>query len=264
MNTQEQNIILQTKNLAVGYPSKKGNNIIAKDINFKLSAGELTAIVGANGIGKSTLLRTLAGVQPKLKGEINVRNKALDVYENSDLAREISIVLTEHIPAKNLSVLEVIALGRQPYTNWIGILSQTDQEKVKEVVSLVGLEHLKHKKCFELSDGQLQRVMIARALAQDTSIIILDEPTTHLDIYHKAYILKLLKTIAQKTRKAILFSTHEIELAIQLCDKMLILDTQKSTFGEPCQLIERGSFQNLFPEDLISFDATTGSFKVKK
>lgn len=128
----------------------------------------------------------------------------------------------------------------------------------------MGLEHLKHKKCFELSDGQLQRVMIARALAQDTSIIILDEPTTHLDIYHKAYILKLLKTIAQKTRKAILFSTHEIELAIQLCDKMLILDTQKSTFGEPCQLIERGSFQNLFPEDLISFDATTGSFKVKK
>ncbi|MCF8715241.1 ABC transporter ATP-binding protein [Joostella atrarenae] len=256
--------ILKTKNLEVGYISKKSSNSIAKEINFELVTGELTAVVGANGIGKSTLLRTLASVQPKLKGEIAIKDKALESFENSDLAKEISIVLTEHIPARNLSVLEVIALGRQPYTNWIGTLSETDIEKVREVIKLVGLEALKDKKCFELSDGQMQRVMIARALAQDTAIIILDEPTTHLDIYHKAYILKLLKTIAQKTRKAILFSTHEIDLAIQLCDKILILDTEKSAFGEPCSLIEKGSFKNLFPEDLVSFDPATGSFKIKK
>ncbi len=226
--------------------------------------GELVAVVGANGIGKSTLLRTLANVQNRLSGEIKVKSKELKRYSPVQLAREISVVLTEHIPAKNLSVIEVIALGRQPYTNWIGSLSEIDKEKVKEVISLVGLDTLQHKNCFELSDGQLQRVMIARALAQDTSIILLDEPTTHLDIYHKAYILKLLKTIAKKTGKAILFSTHEIDLAIQLCDKMLILDKNETTFDEPCHLISKGSFQNLFPKDLISFNNETGTFKINK
>ncbi|QLE03144.1 ABC transporter ATP-binding protein [Galbibacter sp. BG1] len=256
--------ILETFKLEVGYLGKSGKTSIATNINFQLLPGELTAVVGANGIGKSTLLRTLANVQDRLSGEIKIKKKELKIYSSIQLAKEISVVLTEHIPAKNLSVTEVIALGRQPYTNWIGVLSEADKEKVNEVISLVGLESLKDKKCFELSDGQLQRVMIARALAQDTSIIILDEPTTHLDIYHKAYVLKLLKTIAQKTGKTILFSTHEIDLAIQLCDKMLILDRNTSAFNEPCNLISEGSFQNLFPKDLISFNAETGTFKINK
>lgn len=129
---------------------------------------------------------------------------------------------------------------------------------------MVGLESLQHKKCYELSDGQLQKVMIARALAQDTSLILLDEPTTHLDLYHKVHILKLLKSIAHETGKTVMFTTHEIDMAIQLCDKMVLLDQKGNTFGTPGELIQKGCFENLFPQDTIRFDPDTASFKVSK
>lgn len=226
--------------------------------------GELVGIVGANGIGKSTLLRTLSKIQPALSGSIKLNKKELNKHQSTELACELSLVLTEKIPSKNITVPELIALGRQPYTNWIGSLSEQDKIKINEAINLVNLQGLTHKKCYELSDGQLQKVMIARALAQDTSLIVLDEPTTHLDIYHKAYILKLLKRIASETGKSILFSSHEIDLAIQLCDKMLVMAQNKSAFGEPCVLIEQGDFNDLFPPDLIRFDPKTGSFKVHR
>lgn len=219
-------------------------------------------MVGINGVGKSTLLRTLARVQPTLCGEIHLMNKPLSLYKSGQLAKELSIVLTEGIPTKNLSVVEVIALGRQPYTNWIGNLSATDIQVIKTILNETALESIQNKKCYQLSDGQFQRVMIARALAQDTSLIILDEPTTHLDIYHKASVLKLLKNIVSNSEKAIVFSTHEIALALQLCDKILIVEKEKSTFGTPSELIEQGSFSDLFGSDLISFDPQTASFKI--
>ena len=189
-------------------------------------------------------------------------NKPLSLYKSGQLAKELSIVLTEGIPTKNLSVVEVIALGRQPYTNWIGNLSATDIQVIKTILNETALESIQNKKCYQLSDGQFQRVMIARALAQDTSLIILDEPTTHLDIYHKASVLKLLKNIVSNSEKAIVFSTHEIALALQLCDKILIVEKEKSTFGTPSELIEQGSFSDLFGSDLISFDPQTASFKI--
>lgn len=217
-----------------------------------------------NGIGKSTLLRTLGKVQPKLSGSIVLGNKDLKSYSTMELASTISVVLTEPLASKNLTVLELIALGRQPYTNWIGKLSNTDKIKIQEAISMVDLDELKNKKCYELSDGQLQRVMIARALTQDTSIILLDEPTSHLDLHHKVQILKLLKSIAHKTRKTILFTSHEIEMAIQLCDKILIMNNESHEFGEPCELIQNQSFERLFPKDTVKFDAKTGSFKIEK
>ncbi len=226
--------------------------------------GELAAIVGVNGIGKSTLLRTLGRVQEKLSGNIWLNGKPLESFNARDLAAKISVVLTDPIASKNLTVLELVALGRQPYTNWIGTLTTDDVSKIKSAISMVGLEDLQHKKCYELSDGQLQKVMIARALAQDTSIILLDEPTTHLDLYHKVHILKLLKHIAHSTHKTILYTSHEIEMAIQLCDKMLLLDNKQNAFGEPCELIKKKSFESLFPTDTITFDPKTGSFKVNK
>ncbi len=226
--------------------------------------GEVAAIVGVNGIGKSTLLRTLGNVQPRLSGSITLNNVPLEQLSVQELALEISVVLTEPIASKNLTVLELISLGRQPYTNWIGTLTEEDKEKISLAVDMLQISELKFKKCYELSDGQLQRVMIARALAQDTQLILLDEPTTHLDLYHKVQILKLLKSIAHKTNKTILFTTHEIEIAIQLCDKMLILESNQSTFGSPCELIQKKSFENLFPLDTITFDSQTGSFRVNK
>lgn len=224
----------------------------------------MAAIVGINGIGKSTLLRTLGKVQPKLGGEIFLDGMKLESYDPLALASKISVVLTEPIASKNLTVLELISLGRQPYTNWIGTLTELDKEKISKAIEMVQIEDLGHKKCYELSDGQLQKVMIARALAQDTGIMLLDEPTSHLDLYHKVHILKLLRQIAHETKKTILFTTHEIEIAIQLCDKMLIMEKEQSSFGEPCELITNKSFENLFPSDTITFDSQSGSFKVKK
>lgn len=237
---------------------------IVKDINFDLLEGELCAIVGVNGIGKSTLLRTLGKVQPKLSGSVLINNKDLESYNPQELASQISVVLTEPIASKNMTVLELIALGRLPYTNWLGTLTNTDKLSIKNCIEHLDLEDLKHKKCYELSDGQLQRVLIARAMAQDTPLILLDEPTTHLDLYHKVQILKLLKQLANTHQKTVLFTTHEIDLAIQLCDKILLLDGKENPFGQPCELIENGVFERLFPADMIAFDAVTGSFKVKK
>jgi iron complex transport system ATP-binding protein len=259
-----QHIILQTKDLAIGYPSKKGNTMVASYINIELQKGELIGLVGANGIGKSTLLRTLTNVQKPLSGEVLINSKEINFYQPTELAKQMSLVLTEQIASKNLSVFELIALGRQPYTNWVGNLSDEDIAVVNKAIEQTNLEDLKHKKCYELSDGQLQKVMIARALAQDTDLIILDEPTTHLDMYHKAYILKLLQKLAKDTGKTILFSSHEIELAIQLCDTMIVMTNESVITDQPCNLISLGIFNSLFPEDLIAFDDKTGSFRVKK
>ena len=222
------------------------------------------AIVGINGIGKSTLLRTLARLQPQLSGEIKIQEKLLEKYQLKELASILSIVLTDSIASKNMTVVELVATGRQPYTNWIGNLSATDTTKIQEAISMMGLQDLKNKKCYELSDGQLQRVMIARALAQDTAIILLDEPTSHLDLHHKVQILKLLKAIASATKKTVLFTTHEIDLAIQLSDEMLVLNGTDNPFGKPSALIEQKHFENLFPKDTVMFDANTASFRVKK
>ncbi len=263
MTSEEKHIILEARNLSVGYSLKKDNSIIAKEINFSISKGELVGLVGANGIGKSTLLRSLAGMQNALKGNVFVNKKNLKEYSSFQLATQLSVVLTEAPASKNLSVLEMISLGRQPYTNWIGSLSEKDNNAVKAALEATETTALAHRKCFELSDGQMQRVAIARALAQDTPIIILDEPTTHLDIYHRAYVLKLLKKLASETQKTILFSTHEIDLAIQLTDKMLVMAKNETYFDDPCKLIEAGRFDTLFPKETINFDGETGRFMIR-
>jgi len=260
----EKHIILKTENLTIGYISKKAKTIVASNINIELKKGELVGLIGANGIGKSTLLRTLTQVQDALSGSIHLNEKNVLDYNDLDLAKVMSLVLTEQIASKNLSVFELVALGRQPYTNWVGNLSEIDIEIVNKALNQTNLSDLKNKKCFELSDGQLQKVMIARALAQDTALIILDEPTTHLDMYHKAYILKLLQNLAKDTNKTILFSSHEIDLAIQLCDKLVVMTEGNVVSDEPCNLISKGTFNTLFPKDLIAFDEKTGRFRVNK
>lgn len=264
MVENNQHIILQTKDLKIGYTSKQGETVVASDINIELHKGELIGLVGANGIGKSTLLRTLTNVQDPLGGDVFINSKSILEYQPIELAKQMSLVLTEHVASKNLSVFELVALGRQPYTNWVGNLSEADIQIVNQSISHTNLEDLRHKKCYELSDGQLQKVMIARALSQDTDLIILDEPTTHLDMYHKAYILKLLQKLAKETNKTILFSSHEIDLAIQLCNTMIVMTKEEVASDTPCNLISKGTFNSLFPEDLIAFDQNTGSFRVKK
>jgi len=264
MNLENQHIVLRTEALVIGYKTKKAETVIASNINIALKKGELIGLVGSNGIGKSTLLRTLTKVQNKLSGNIQLNEQTLESYSNIDLAKTLSLVLTETVSSKNLTVYELVALGRQPYTNWVGNLSEGDKCIVNTAISQTNIKELSQKKCFELSDGQLQKVMIARALAQDTHVIILDEPTTHLDMYHKAYILKLLQKLVKDTGKTILFSSHEIDLAIQLCDTMIVMTPKEVITDTPSNLITQGTFKDLFPKDLIAFDEITGSFRVRK
>lgn len=256
-------IVLKTESLCIGYTRNKKNIVVKSNISLDFEAGKLIALVGKNGIGKSTFLKTITNIIRPLEGTIFVRSKPLQSYDALDLAKEMSLVLTDALPPSNLTVYELVALGRQPYTNWLGQLSENDKIKIKDAIELTEIEDLLEKNHTQISDGQLQKVLIARALAQDTAIIILDEPTTHLDLVHKVAILKLLQKLAQTTNKTILYSTHDLDLAIQLTDQMLVFTENEISLSTPCELIENGVFTNLYANDNIFFDNQTGQFKVK-
>jgi iron complex transport system ATP-binding protein len=254
--------VLHTENLSIGYKNKSETNTIIQNCDIQLQKGKLVALVGANGIGKSTLLKTITGIIPTLDGTVFLNHKKIQSYLPKDLAQELSIVLTESLPPSNLTVYEIVALGRQPYTNWLGTLSEEDKLKVQVAIDLTEIESFKHKKHYEISDGQLQKTLIARALAQDTSLIILDEPTTHLDLVHKVSLIKLLQKLTHETGKTILYSTHDIDLAIQLSDEMIVLTKNKLVQDQPCNLIANDTFNELFQNESIVFDKTIGKFKV--
>lgn len=256
----ENKIILQASKINIGYTSKKAQNIIASNIDLSLEKGKLIALVGANGIGKSTLLKTLTGIQKPISGTVFLNEKNIHDLDALTLAQNLGVVLTEKLPPSNLTVWELVALGRQPYTNWIGKLTDNDIAKINEAIELTQIGHLTAKKHYEISDGQLQKVLVARALAQDTPLIILDEPTTHLDLLHKAALFKLLKKLTQETGKCILFSTHDIDMAIQLSDEIIIMTPETVVQDQPCNLIMKGSFNTLFKDEHIVFDAEKGRF----
>ena len=257
------NPILTTSNLSVGYSSKKESKTIASNINLTLKKGELIALIGANGIGKSTLLRTLIGIQPPLSGNVILNGLDISDYNSISFAQNLSIVLTEKLPPSNLTVFEIVGLGRQPYTNWLGKLSANDISKINEAMELTQITSLAEKKHYEISDGQLQNVLVARALAQDTPLIILDEPTTHLDLLHKVSLFKLLKKLAKETNKCILFSTHDIDMAIQISDEMIIMTEENVVQDQPCNFISKGNFDTLFKDEQIAFDNEKGKFIVQ-
>ncbi|MDB4181915.1 ABC transporter ATP-binding protein [Polaribacter sp.] len=261
MKTDENNI-LTIENLTIGYEQKKQQKIIAKGINFAIKKGTLNAVVGKNGIGKSTLLRTLSKVQKPLAGAIFINKKNSKAYLHQELAKTISLVLTERLPESQLTVFEVIALGRQPYTNWIDSLTKKDLEKIHWAIEQTNLAALQNNRCSELSDGQMQRVLIARALSQDTEIIILDEPTAHLDMYQTIAIFELLKKLTSSTQKTILISTHEINLATKMCDELIVLSENKIYTGTTAELIQQNAFENLFTSKIVKFDRALQQFVI--
>jgi iron complex transport system ATP-binding protein len=258
----EKKIILQAADISIGYSSKKEKTLISSGINLTLEKGKLISLIGANGIGKSTLLRTLTGIQKTLSGTVLLNGQDIHKLDSLSLAQNLSVVLTEKLPPSNLTVFELIALGRQPYTNWIGKLTELDVAKVNEAMELTQIISLPTKKHYEISDGQLQKVLVARALAQDTPLIILDEPTTHLDLLHKVALFKLLKKLTQETQKCILFSTHDIDMAIQLSDEMIIMTPETVVQDDPCNFISKGSFNTLFKDEHIVFDSQKGKFMI--
>lgn len=258
------NIILKTNNLSIGYQSKKAQNVVASKIDIAIEKGNLVAVLGKNGIGKSTLLRTIAKVQEHLRGEIFIKQKNIEKFTNKELSTVLSLVLTERLPESQMNVFELVALGRQPYTNWIDSLSKTDLEKINWAIEQTEINHLKDKFFYELSDGQLQRVLIARALAQDTDIIILDEPTAHLDLHHTIKIFSLLKKLVSETSKTIILSTHEVNLAIQFVNEIILFAEDKIFTGNPTELITENAFDNLFPKEIVIFNRNLQQFIINK
>tara|TARA_R110001583_G_scaffold4351_2_gene25219 strand:+ start:54159 stop:54956 length:798 start_codon:yes stop_codon:yes gene_type:complete len=261
METKKTHII-KTKNLSIGYSSKKDTNTIASNLNIEVSSGKFICLLGQNGIGKSTLLRTLTKVQPELNGEIEINGVSLNNLTNLELAKSLSLVLTERLPENNLSVFELVALGRQPHTNWIGYLTSEDLKIINEAFHKTNTQHLMNMKYYELSDGQLQKVLIARALTQNTAIIILDEPTAHLDIHHTIETFTLLKKLAKDFNKTVIVSTHEINLALQLADELWLMNASKFVSGSTDELISNNSVSELFKSDLISFNKTLKQFTI--
>lgn len=242
---------LLTENLNIGYARKRSENRLFENLNLSLFAGELICFMGPNGAGKSSLLRTLAGLQKPLSGTISL------TAPNQDNARQIAVVLTDRINTLNLTVEEVVTFGRYPFLGWNIRLNASDFQIVEMAISQVRLEHLRHTKIYELSDGQMQMVMIARALAQQTPIILLDEPTAHLDLNNRLEIMNLLRQLSRQTGKAILVATHELDLALQTADIIWLTGKRKNILeGLPEDLVLNGAFDDIF--EFKGFDLKTG------
>ncbi len=255
--------ILDLQNLSIGYTLKKKVTVITSDISLTINSPKLIGLLGENGIGKSTLLRTISRVQPFLSGKILLDNKSILDYSALELSKKISIVLTEKIPANNLMVYELIALGRQVYTNWIGTLTALDKTFIDKAILMTEISSIQNKRLDELSDGQYQKVMIARALAQDTPIIILDEPTAHLDIINKLSVFNLLQKLVLQG-KTIILSTHELQLALQYADDLWLMGKEKFETGNTKGLLKNNALQNLFSSENVFFDNKTKQFSINK
>lgn len=255
---------IELQNLSIGYITKKERKVVAEGITANIQRGELTCLLGANGIGKSTLLRTLSAFQPKLAGEVFVQGKEIASYTEKQLSKLLSVVLTEKCDVKNMSARELIGLGRSPYTGFWGTLNEDDKQMVDKAISLVKIENLANRMVDTLSDGERQKVMIAKALAQDTPIIFLDEPTAFLDFPSKVEIMQLLHRLSRKTNKTIFLSTHDLELALQIADKIWLIDKQSSvTIGTPEDLSLSGKLSSFFARKGIIFDEESGLFRVE-
>lgn len=257
------NETIHIERLSIGYSGKGDVKVVADGICAGINAGELTCLLGANGVGKSTLLRTLSAFQPKLGGEIFIQGKEIGGYTDKQLSRVISVVLTEKCDIRNMTVTELIGLGRSPYTGFWGILSKEDKAVVDGSISLVGISHLARRMVHTLSDGERQKVMIAKALAQETPVIYLDEPTAFLDFPSKVEMMQLLHRLSRQTRKTIFLSTHDLELALQIADKIWLMDKANGvTIGTPEDLSLNGSLSRFFARKGIVFDLETGLFRV--
>lgn len=251
-----ESVVLQ--NLTVGYKSHANHKVVAKGMNASLIAGQMTCLIGTNGAGKSTLMRTIAAFQKPLEGSVCLMSKDMTDYSDSQLARLIGVVLTEKVDVTNMTVTEMVGLGRSPYTGFWGMLSAEDKEIVKESIEMVGIESLATRMIQTLSDGERQKVMIAKALAQQTPVILLDEPTAFLDYPSKVEIMQLLKRLSRQADKTILLSTHDLELALQMADTLWLMDKKSGLhIGSPRELAEKGLLSSLIEREGITFDKNT-------
>ena len=253
------------KDLSIGYQTKHGVKMVAEQINGTIRSGELTCLLGANGVGKSTLLRTLSAFQPKMAGEIIIEGRELSTYTDKELSRRIGVVLTEKPDVRNMSVRELVSLGRSPYTGFWGTYSKEDLRVVDEAIALVGIETLSQRMVHTLSDGERQKMMIAKALAQQTPVISLDEPTAFLDYPSKVEVLQLLRRISREAGKIIFLSTHDVELALQLADTIWLMNRgEEVAIGSPQQLAQQGVLGRFIEREGIVFNPETLTIRITR
>jgi len=251
---------IETSSLSIGYISGgRKVHLLHDSLNLQLYPGELTGLLGLNGAGKSTLIRTLCGFQPMLQGSIRLMNKDLNEYSQSQLARIVGVVLTEKTNTGGISVFELVSLGRHPYTNFLGQLKRYDHQIIEESIAAVGISHKTDHYVSELSDGERQKAMIAKVLAQQCPVILLDEPTAFLDVTSRIETMALLRRLAVEQQKAILLSTHDLDLAIQASDCLWLQAKERPMLcGMPEDLILSGVFETFFGKDGIVFDRSNG------
>ncbi len=251
--------MIRFENLSLGY----GERILIEKLSAQIRKGELTALVGRNGTGKSTLLRAIAGLGERLAGDIMLSGESIDNLTPSQLATIISFVTTDKVRIANLRCRDVVALGRAPYTNWIGRMQQQDEEIVMQSLGLVGMSDYADKTMDRMSDGECQRIMIARALAQQTPIILLDEPTAFLDMPNRYELCNLLRRLAHNEGKCIVFSTHELDIAVSLCDSIALIAPPQLHILPTPEMVTSGHIERLFTGGIVNFDPTTRSVSIK-
>ena len=246
------------QHLSTGY----GSRVVTPDINASLEPGELTSLLGPNGVGKSTLLRTLSTFLPPLNGEIVLQGRPLSTLSPTELSRLIGVVLTERPDVQNMTVHDMVSMGRSPYTGFWGRLRQEDEQFVCEAMQLTGITSLEHRMFNTLSDGERQKVMIAKVLAQQTPVILLDEPTAFLDFPSKVDMMRLLRRLAHDMQKIIFLSTHDVEMALQLSDRLWIMHPGEVVIGSPAELSENGELSRFIQVDGIRFDPSLMSYRI--
>lgn len=250
--------MIELRNFSTGY----GGRTLLRDVNVSVDNGSLTALIGRNGSGKSTLLRAIAGLNRNYAGEILLDGHILSQMKPQLLARTIAFVNTERTRIASLRCQDVVAMGRAPYTNWIGRMQDIDKETVNRALASTGMANYALRTMDTMSDGECQRIMIARALAQDTPTIILDEPTSFLDMPSRYELVALLRKLAHEKKKCVLFSTHELDIAMQLCDSIALLDSPHLQHLPADEMRHSGYVDRLFRNDTIRFDATTGTIRL--
>lgn len=257
--------VLTIKNISTGYKNGVHKKVVSTSLSASISQGKLIALLGPNGCGKSTLLRSIAGLQPLLAGKVRITGKHIETLSGKEKARLLSLVLTDKIASAFLIVKDIIAIGRHPYAGVMGVLQEKDKVLINNAIKDCKLDSYADRIYGELSDGEKQRVMLARALAQDTPLMMLDEPTAHLDLPNRVGMMKMLRDLSQKTQKAILLSTHELDLALQWCDAIWLMDEQgKMYVGTPEDLVLNGAFATVFNTHSLFFDTALGVFKMKR
>jgi len=252
--------ILSLESLKIGYTTGKQSKLLLPPLTASANEGELIALIGRNGIGKSTMLRTLAGLQTALGGDIFYDDKNIANFSRMDLAQKVGYISTEIVKVTNMTVYDLVALGRFPHTNWIGKIDENNDKVIMNAIENTGMSDLKSRFVSELSDGERQRAMIARILAQDTGIMIMDEPTAFLDIGSKYEILHLMHVLSRERNKTIIFSTHDLSIAISQSDKIWLLTDASMREGAPEDLMIDGAFDHLFESSQVKFNSENGTF----